>query len=135
MKKIKMPALYSLAFLLSVLPVLIYFFINHDAYISTQKEAIKLLFGGSLAIAIVVFKTLGFLKIKSSILVFLSIFVFSYLLESVISDLLVFSFLALVGELLSMVVRIFISKEKRKMEETKTEQTIEKAILKSNGRV
>ena len=135
MRRATLPALYTLSVLLSILPVAIYFIANREAYVSTRAEGIRLLFGGALALFVVVIKALGFLKIKSSIIVFLAMFVFSYLLESVISDLLVFSFLALTGEVMSMIVRIFINKEKEKIQEKKTEDVIENAILKSSGRV
>ena len=135
MKKFKLPTLYLGSFLLSVLPVAIYFLVNRDAYLSTREETVKLLFGGLLAIAILTLKTFGFLKIKSSVVIFLGVFVFSYLLESMIDDLLIFSFLALVGEVLSSVVKLFIRREKAAVQNEKTEKTIEKAILKSSGRV
>ena len=135
MKRLKLPLLYLSAFLLSVMPILVYFTINSELYFKTRGETVKLLFGGALAIGIVIFKTLGFLKIKSSIVIFLGVFVFSYLLESVISDLIVFSFLALAGELGSSLVKIFIAKEKGKIRDEKTEEIVEKAILKSSGRV
>lgn len=135
MKKFKLTALYLSAFLLSVLPVAIYFLVNREAYLSTREETVKLLFGGSLALGILILKTLGFLKIKSSVVIFSGVFVFSYLLESIVDDLLVFSFLALVGELSACVVKLFIRREKAAVQNEKTEKTIEKAILKSSGRV
>ena len=45
MKRMKLPLLYILSVLLSVLPVLIYFIVNHDRYIRSVPEGIKLLFG------------------------------------------------------------------------------------------
>ena len=135
MRKIKLPILYTLSFLASTLPVLIYFIVNYDKYISSTPEKFKLLFGGLLAVGILIAKTIGALKINSSIVFFGFTFVFSYLLESIVSDLLIFSFLALFGEILATIVRIFIKTEKRKREEKRCEETIEKAILKSSGRV
>jgi sporulation protein YabP len=64
LNKIKIPSLYVLSFVLSVLPVAVYLIINHERYVSTTPERVKLLFGGILAIAILVIKTLGFLKVK-----------------------------------------------------------------------
>ena len=59
----------------------------------------------------------------------------SYLLESIIHDLLIFSFLALAGEVLSMVVKIFINREKKKMEQEKSGQIVKEAIKEVSGRV
>ena len=87
MKKMKIPLLYALSFLCSVLPVLIYFLINHESYISTTPEKVKLLFGGVLAVAILITKTIGVLKINSGITLFALVFAFAYLLEGIINDL------------------------------------------------
>lgn len=135
MKKMKIPLLYALSFLCSIMPVLIYFLINHESYISTTPEKIKLLFGGALAVAIIITKTLGVLKINSGIMLFSLVFVFSYLLEGIISDLLIFSFLALVGEVLSFIVKQIIKAEKSKNAKEQTEKMIENAVVKTSGRV
>ncbi len=135
MKKMKIPLLYVLSFLCSVMPVLIYFVLNHESYISTTPERIKLLFGGILAVSIVITKMLGVFKINSGIMLFSLVFVFSYLLEGIISDLLIFSFLALVGEVLAFIVRQVIKAEKTKSDEEKTEKMIENAVNKTSGRV
>lgn len=135
MKKMKIPLLYALSFLCSIMPVLIYFLINHESYISTTPEKIKLLFGGALAVAIIITKTLSVLKINSGIMLFSLVFVFSYLLEGIISDLLIFSFLALVGEVLSFIVKQIIKAEKSKNAKEQTEKMIENAVVKTSGRV
>ena len=87
-------------------------------------------------------KLAGKLKIRSRIAVFAIVFVFSYLLESILDDLLVFSLLALIGESLDMIVGIFIKREKRKMllkesadaNAEANEKVIEKLINKVSGR-
>lgn len=135
MKKVKIPLLYALSFICSIGPILTFFLINHREYISTTPEKIKLLFGGALVVAILIIKSLGFLKIKSSLVFFGGAFLLSYLLESIIHDLLIFSFLALVGEVLSMVVKIFINREKKKMEQEKSGQIVKEAIKEVSGRV
>lgn len=135
MKRVTIPLLYALSFVCSICPVLIFFLINHKDYISTTPEKIKLLFGGVLVVAILIIKSLGFLKIKSSLVFFGGAFLLSYLLESIIHDLLVFSFLALVGELLNMVVRIFINREKKKKQEREGGQIVKDAIKEVSGRI
>ena len=135
MKRIIIPLLYALSFACSICPVLTFFLINHKDYISTTPEKIKLLFGGALVVAILIIKSLGYLKIKSLLAFFGGAFLLSYLLESIIHDLLIFSFLALVGELLAMVVRIFISREKKKREAQRDTQIVKDAIKEVSGRV
>ncbi len=140
--KFKIIGLYALSFLVSVLPVLIYFLINHEKYISTIPERIKLGFGIVALCVIIGLKLAGKLKIKSRIAVFGIVFGFSYLLNSILDDLLVFSFLALIGEALDMVVGIFIKKEKKKLSIKESAeanaqalvQEMEKANKKVSGR-
>lgn len=136
MKKLKIPLLYILSFSLSVAPVLIYFFINMDKYITSVPETIKLSAGGILALILVALKVIGVLKIPSRIIVFSATFAFAYLFAAIIQDLLIFSFLALIGEIGSTICQIFIkrAKEERLTEKTaeKTAQQLEKVL---NGRV
>ena len=135
MKKMKIPLLYALSFICSISPVLIYFIVNHEKYISTTPDKIKLLFGGILAASILIIKTLGFLKINSGIVFFGLTFAFSYLLESIIMDLLIFSLLALIGEIVSFIIRLIIKAQREKDAILKNEEAVERAISKTSGRV
>lgn len=135
MKKIKLPLLYALSFILSFSPALIYFAINHERYVGTRAAGVRLAFGGVLVIAVLVIKSLGYLKIKSTLLFFALAFLFSFLLESIIADLLIFSLLALIGELLATVVRFFIKREKDKNGAQRTAEIIKEAVFDLSGRV
>lgn len=135
MQKMKIPLLYILSFLCSVLPVLIYFIVNYECYISTTSQKVKLLFGGVLALVILITKTLGALKINSSLVFFGLVFLFAYLLEAIIYDLLIFSFLALVGEVLSFIIKLVIRRIKEKDELKRNESLVERVIEKTSGRV
>lgn len=137
-QRFKIVALYILSFLCSVLPVLIYFLINHSKYISTVPDRIRLGVGAVALLVIIALKLAGKLKVNSRIVVFAIVFGFSYLLESILDDLLVFSFLALIGEALDMIVGIFIKREKRKalLKESAeaNAQELEKVITRVSGR-
>lgn len=137
-QKFKIIGLYVLSFLCSVLPVTIYFAINHAKYISTVPAKIKLGIGAVVLIVIVVLKLVGKLKINSRIVVFGIVFALSYLLDSILNDLIIFSGLALLGEALDMIVSIFIKREKRKIAVSETAQAnadaMEKVITKVSGR-
>lgn len=135
MKRIKLPLLYVLSFISSVAPALIYFGINHERYIATRGESVRLLFGGVLLVAILVIKALGYLKIKSTLVFFGLAFLLSFLLESIISDLLIFSLMALIGELLATVVRFFIKREKDKTGAQKTAEILKETVFDLSGRV
>ena len=137
-QKFKIIGLYVLSFLCSVLPVTIYFAINHAKYISTVPAKIKLGIGAVVLIVIVALKLAGKLKINSRIVVFGIVFALSYLLDSILNDLIIFSGLALLGEALDMIVGIFIKREKRQIAVNETAQAnadaMEKVITKVSGR-
>lgn len=135
MKRVKLPLLYFLSFFCSVFPVLVYFLINHERYIATRGAGVRLLFGGVLLVVILVIKSLGYLKIKSTLVFFALAFLFSFLLESIISDLLIFSLLALIGEVLATAVRFFIKREKDKSGAQKTAEIIKETVFDLSGRV
>ena len=135
MKKLKLPLLYALSFIASVTPVIIYFLINHERYIATRGESVRLLLGGGILVAVLVIKSLGYLKIKSTLAFFALAFLLSFLLESIISDLLIFSLLALIGELLALVVRFFIKREKDKSGTQKTAEILKETLFDLSGRV
>ena len=135
MKKLKLPLLYARSFILSVAPALFYFLINHERYIATRGESVRLLLGGVILVAVLVIKALGYLKIKSTLAFFAIVFLLSFLLESIIADLLIFSLLALVGELLAVTVRFFIKREKDKNGTQKTAQILKETLFDLSGRV
>ena len=136
MKRLKIPILYLLSLFFSVGPVLIYFFANLDRYVQTAPQGIKVTCGFTLLLIIAFLKVIGKLKIPSRIYVFAIVFLLSYLLKDVLKDLIVFSFLALIGEMLDGVCQVLIHRAKRtRIEEKtaqKTAQEIEKVL---NGRV
>lgn len=136
MKKLKIPFLYVLSFVLSIGPVAIYFCINADRYFVTMSEKIKLTAGLMLLVIITLLKVLGKLKMPSRTGFFGVIFIMCYLLEAVLNDMLIFSFLALVGEVMDSVCQIFIRKAKEdKLTSRAAEKTAEEIKRVLNGRV
>ncbi|MBQ4585113.1 MAG: hypothetical protein IJA82_02765 [Clostridia bacterium] len=136
MKKLKLPLLYLLSFVCSVGPVLIFFFINLERYTKTVPQTVKLSAGGIIVLIIAFLKVIGKLKLPSRMTVFAIVFLLTYLLESVISDIMILSFLALVGEVLDAIVSIFIKREKQKNTEEKTAQITADVVKKAlSGRV
>ena len=136
MKRLKIPLIYISSFLASTLPVLIYFFINMDKYVKTIPDRVKLSFGGIIVLGIVVLKVLGKLKAPSRLIGFGIVFILCYLLEALIQDLMVFSFLAFIGELLDLCFQVYLKKHKKDKENEKAAQKTAEAIEKVlNGRV
>lgn len=137
MKLFKIVLLHILSVVLSICPVMIFFFINLDLYVTTRYEGIKLASGGVVLLLIVVLKVLGKLKIPSGIALYGIVLVLAYLLDAIIEDIIVFAFLALIGEILSTICNIVIKSQRKKLEREKnasvTAEEIKKII--GSGRV
>ena len=136
MKRFKIPLLYLLSFVLSIAPVGIYFFINADRYFVTLPDKVKITVGLACLVFIVFLKVMGKLRMPSRTVLFGFVMIMCYLMERVLDDLLVFSFLALVGEVLDLICQHFIRKarEERLLEKSakRTAEEIERVL---NGRV
>lgn len=136
MKKLKIPLLYLLSFALSIFPVAIYFFLNRERYFVTLPERVKLTTGLVCLGVIVLLKVMGKLKTPSRAVLFGLVFILCYLMESVLNDLLVFSFLALVGEIMDMICQVFVKRAKEEKATEKMAQATTAEITKIlNGRV
>lgn len=136
MKRARLPLLYIASFLFTILPVLIYFLVNFEKYVSTTSDAVKLSFGGVILTVIIVLKVIGKLKIPSRVVLFSVLFLLGYLFSSIINDLLIFLFLALVGEILDAVCQIFIKREKAREEREAVAKETARAVGEAlSGRV
>lgn len=135
MKRFKIFILYLCSFAASISPLLTYFIVNRDRYICTRYDALKLFSGGLIIAFMLLLKVLKKLKIPSGVFLFSLLTVLAYLLKPIISDLMVLSFLALVGELGDLVIQAVISREKRKLQAKETVSAVEDAIVKRIGRV
>lgn len=135
MKRFKIFILYLCSFAVSISPLLTYFIVNKDRYICTRYDALKLFSGGLIIAFMLLLKVLKKLKIPSGVFLFSLLTVLAYLLKPIISDLMVLSFLALVGELGDLVIQAIISREKRKLQAKETASAVEDAIVKRIGRV
>ena len=102
------------AFGLSIAPILVAVGFNWENYTATTKETIKLSAGAIILIFFLFMKSIGKLKLpEKRIIIYLIIFGLSYLLESVLYDLVMLSGSALLGELLELP----IEKKAEKMED------------------
>ena len=114
----------------------IYFFLNRERYFVTLPERVKLTTGLVCLGVIVLLKVMGKLKMPSRAVLFGLVFILCYLMESVLNDLLVFSFLALVGEIMDMICQVFVKRAKEEKATEKMAQATTAEITKIlNGRV
>ena len=136
MKQLKIPLLCLLSFALSVCPVAIYFWVNAHRYISTVPEGIRLGAGAVLLLGIVFLKVIGKLKVSSRTTLFGMVFVLCYLMQAVLNDLLIFTFLALCGEIMDSACQIFIRRARREQNAELSAKITAKEIERIvNGRV
>ena len=91
--------MYICSFICSIAPLAVYVAVNSERYIGVREDIIKLSVGGLICAALVLFKILGKLKAPSSTVCLGIFFILSYLLKSITDDMVVLSFLALIGDL------------------------------------
>ncbi|MBO5287409.1 MAG: hypothetical protein J6B34_04715 [Clostridia bacterium] len=138
MKKISIPLLYILSFIVTVLPLAIYLVLNYDKYVTEAPQAIRLSCGGVIIMIIFALKCLGKLKIPSRLTFFAIVLALAYFLEPLICDLVTLSFLALVGEVGDSIIQAIIRALRRKQQNEDVARESAKAIevaLRKTGRV
>lgn len=128
MRRFKLFILYLLSVVLSITPLLIYFLINKEQYLCTKIDAIKLFSGGFIIVFMLMLKAVKKLKIPSGVWFFGLICILSYLLEPVLKDLTVISFLGLIGEIFDIIIQGFISREKSKLQSEKTAKDLKQLL-------
>ena len=102
MKKMKnrLRILTILSFFTSILPIALVIGLNWNVYVQTTSDAVKLTCGGCIALFLVFMKVIGKLRVPNKFVLLGSVFLMSYLLQSIISDLTILSGMALLGEVL-----------------------------------
>ena len=98
--KNKLRILTILSFVTSILPIVLVVGINWDVYVKTTGDAVKLTFGGIIAGFLVLLKVMDKLKVPNKFVLLGSVFVMSYLLQSILQDLTLLSGMAFLGEAL-----------------------------------
>ena len=138
--KFKLFCLCVGSFIISIAPLATVLIARWGEYTQTPNDTVKLCFGALLGIIFVALKTLGKLKIPSRIILFLFVFLMSYLLQALLQDLILLSGMALAGECLDFV---FFQRAIRNMRENilvektadTTSEKVEAVLKKYIGRV
>lgn len=86
------------SFIVSVAPLLICITANWGRYVKTPGDAVSLGLGGMLAAIFLLLKVLGKLKMPSRVVLYGVVFIMAYLFEALLSDLVLLSGMALLGE-------------------------------------
>lgn len=113
--RIKLCLLYLLSFAATVAPIVIYISVNHGKYVKNVSDSVKLSVGFIICAVLVLMKVIGKLKMPSRVVTYSFVFLLAYLLESILNDLIVFSFLALLGEIMDLVIQIPIRRIKEQI--------------------
>lgn len=112
--KLRLLLLQLASFISSAAPLTICIILNWSKYAKTPDQTIKLCFGGILGILMIGLKALGKLRIPNAITCYGIIFIMAYLLDKILTDMMLLSGMALLGELLSTV---FFNKAIKNMRE------------------
>ena len=91
--------LFICSFICSIAPITVYFIVNSEKYIKSPEDTFKLCLGGLICLCLIMLKVIGKLKLPSSTVAFGFLFLLSYLLKSITDDLIIFSLLALIGDI------------------------------------
>lgn len=100
--KVKLVLLQIFSFIFSIAPLAIAVVMNRGRYFSTPEESVKIGIGAVAAAVFICLKALGKLKIPPRIVTFGAVFAMSYLLKSILADLILLSGLAFLGEALDL---------------------------------
>lgn len=98
--KIKLVFLQIFSFIFSIAPLAIAIIVNRDRYFGTPEESVKLGIGLIIGIAFICLKVLAKIKIPSRLVTYGIVFAMVYLMQSILTDLLLLSGMAFLGEML-----------------------------------
>jgi len=137
-------AICCISFLVQVAPLIFVLVLNRARYFTTVSDVVKISVGGGICLLLLVLLILGGLKTPRGVTVLTFVFFMSWLLESVLCDLMLLSGCALVGKTVDWIFlapRIRRLREKIKMHEQAdvtadaTAKAMEGVLQKYIGRV
>ena len=127
--KSKVICLRILAFILSILPIILIVAFNWSDYTITVAETIKLSVGLIIAVIFVLLKCVGRLKLpEKRVFVYFIVFSMVFLLESILNDLLLFAGGALLGELIAIPFECKAKTIEKELNIDKTAEATAKAL-------
>lgn len=113
--------LQILSFIVCVAPIGVAVFINRNEWFGTPQESVKIGIGAIIAAVLIGLKALGKLKMPRRIVIYAIVFAMTFLLKSILDDLMLLSGMAFLGEFLDL---IFLQTAIRRLkEDIKTEKT------------
>ena len=117
------------SFIVSVAPLIAVFVINRERYFVDVAAGVKLAAGGIIVVVMMLINALGRLKVPGGVMAYLIVFLLSYLLEAVLSDLMILSGAALLGASIdTIIMRPIIKKLREDITVSKTADATSKKI-------
>ena len=126
-KRLKVIILYLISVTVSVLPLLLTVILKRGEYIKAPSDAVRLSFGCLVALLFIFAKVIGRLNMPKGVGLYTLVFVLAWLLKPLLSDLVLLSGMALLGECLDFIIarplirrakeKIFIDKNAKATEE------------------
>ncbi len=98
--KVKLFILRVLSFIVCIAPIAVVVFINRKEWFGTPQESVKIGIGAIIGIVLVALKVLAKIKMPARIVTYGIVFAMTYLLGSILEDLLLLSGMAFFGEVL-----------------------------------
>ena len=127
--KKRLARLSVLGFIFSTLPVVLCLIIKWNDYVSTVGEGVKLAFGAIFSLLCIAVMAIGKLRLPGGFVLFAFVFVISYLLEAVLRDMVLISFLAMVGAAVdSFLFSPLIKRERARLNIEKTADTTTRQV-------
>lgn len=126
----KLILLQVLSFLISIAPLIITISFNWNRYTETTGETVRLCIGGILALIFIFLISIGKLPTPHKKIVWFGIvFIMAYLLQGILKDLVLLSFMAFLGCMLDLIIFHYpIKKLKEKILINKTAKETAKQI-------
>ena len=121
--KVRLVFLQMFSFIVCIAPIGVAVFINRNDWFGTPQESVKIGIGAIIAAVLIGLKALGKLHMPRRIVVFAIVFAMTFLLKSILDDLMLLSGRAFLGEALDLV--FFQTAIRRTREQLSTEKTAE----------
>ena len=112
-KRAKLLLAQICSFIVSIAPLIAVFIINRERYFVNVAAGVKLAVGGIIVVVMMLINALGRLKVPGGVMAYLVVFLLTYLLEAILSDLAILSGAALLGAVVDYLIMRPIVKKLR----------------------
>ena len=128
---VRLRLLQIVSFFVSSAPLMVTVIYHRKEWFSTPEESVKIGIGAIIAFGFILMKALGYLKIPPRIVTYGLIFAMSYLLKSILDNLILLSGMALLGEMIDLIFfQTAIRRTRENITNTKTAEATSEQVEK-----